>query len=103
MSKPQLNNAIGRLRLVALIEGISFVLLLLVAMPLKYFAGYPAAVKVTGMAHGVLFILFVVALLNAMLAHRWKIPFSLLVFLSSLLPFGPFLIDGRLKALEAKA
>nr|MBJ6878079.1 DUF3817 domain-containing protein [Vibrio cholerae] len=54
-----LSTPIGRLRAIGLIEGISFLLLLFVAMPLKYFAGFATAVKITGMAHGVLFILFI--------------------------------------------
>jgi len=99
----RLNHPIGRLRLVALVEGISFLLLLFIAMPLKYLAGYPAAVKVTGMAHGVLFILFMLALLHTTIAYRWKLTFSLLVFLSSLVPFGTFFMDGRLKALQVRA
>ena len=48
-----LSTPIGRLRAIGLIEGISFLLLLFVAMPLKYFAGFSTAVKITGMAHGV--------------------------------------------------
>lgn len=101
MPKPKFKTPLGRLRLVALAEGISFVTLLTIAMPLKYLAGVPAAVKVTGMAHGVLFVLFVLALLHAILAHRWKVPFGALVFLSSLLPLGAFFMDRRLKKLEA--
>ncbi|MGQ0439259.1 DUF3817 domain-containing protein, partial [Bacillus sp. B-TM1] len=47
-----LSTPIGRLRAIGLVEGISFLLLLFVAMPLKYFAGFATAVKITGMAHG---------------------------------------------------
>jgi|SRR4051794_20582134 integral membrane protein len=88
--------ALERLRWIAKIEGVSFLLLLGIAMPLKYAAGLPIAVKMVGWAHGVLFILFLVSLGSA--RHRAQLPWGLgaLVFIASLLPFGPFLIDGRL-------
>ena len=62
---PIVTAALERLRLVAKIEGVSFLILLGVAMPLKYAAGLPIAVKIVGWAHGVLFILFVLALWGA--------------------------------------
>ena len=88
---------IGRLRIVAFVEGCSYLLLLGVAMPLKYLAGLPLAVKIVGSIHGGLFILFCVALLQAMLAARWSILRASVVFVSSLIPFGTFVIDGQLK------
>ncbi len=88
---------IGRLRVVAFVEGCSYLLLLGVAMPLKYFAGFPVAVKITGALHGALFVLFCAALVQAMAAARWSIVRAGLVFASSLVPFGTFFIDGRLK------
>lgn len=88
------------LRRTALLEGASFLVLLFIAMPLKYLAGQPLAVKITGMAHGVLFLLFCAALLRAHLAGRWPAGRGLVVFLSSLIPFGPFLLDRRMKAWE---
>ena len=92
-----LKTPIGRLRVVAFIEGCSYLLLLGVAMPLKYFADLPLAVKIVGSIHGGLFILFCAALLQAMTVARWSISRAGLVFASSLVPFGTFLIDGRLK------
>jgi integral membrane protein len=91
-----LRNPIGRLRAVALVEGVSFLVLLLVAMPLKYAAGMPAAVKVVGWAHGVLFVLFLVALLQALEA---KLPLSRAfgAFVASVLPFGTFVYDRKLR------
>ena len=55
-------TALRQLRLVALLEGASFLVLLFVAMPLKYLAGMPLAVRIAGSIHGALFIAFVVAL-----------------------------------------
>ena len=92
-----LKTPIGRLRVVAFIEGCSYLLLLGVAMPLKYFAGFPMAVKIVGSIHGGLFILFCAALVNAMIAARWSMLRAGVVFASSLVPCGTFVIDGRLK------
>src|SRR5688572_15896412 len=95
-----MNNVIGRLRLIGMIEGISFILLLGVAMPLKYMAGNPPPVKLLGWAHGVLFMLYLAALLHAAIDRRWSIGKILLGRLASLFPFGPFLLDPRLKKEE---
>ena len=93
-------NPIPFLRRTALVEGVSFLVLLGIAMPLKYFAGLPGAVKVVGWIHGLLFVLFCAALLWTMIAARWPLARGALVFVSALLPFGPFLIDRRMKQYE---
>ncbi|MBK7855681.1 MAG: DUF3817 domain-containing protein [Bacteroidetes bacterium] len=67
------NKPIGRLRLAGFIEGWSYIILLFVAMPLKYFANMPLAVKYVGWIHGLLFIWYVLALLKAMQAQKIKI------------------------------
>lgn len=92
-----LSTSIGRLRVIGLIEGLSYLLLLGVAMPLKYLAGEPLAVRVVGMAHGLLFVLFCFALLAALIEHRWSLLRGAAYFVASLLPFGTFVIDGQLK------
>jgi integral membrane protein len=92
-----LMTPLGRLRVVAFVEGCSYLLLLGVAMPLKYVLGMPLAVKVVGAIHGGLFVLFCGALLQAMIAARWSLLRAGIVFASSLVPFGTFFIDGRLK------
>lgn len=92
-----LRTAIGRLRIVGMVEGLSFLLLLFVAMPLKYIWGRPEAVSVVGMAHGVLFLLYGLALLFAWDAAKWNIRSCAKAFAASLVPFGPFLIDGWLR------
>ena len=84
------------LRTTAQIEAISFLVLLCVAMPLKYLAGMPAAVKFVGWIHGVLFIIFCIALLRTMLIARWRLDRGALVFVAALLPFGPFVVDRRM-------
>lgn len=92
-----MQTPIGRLRVVAFVEGCSYLLLLFVAMPLKYFAGLPLAVRIVGSLHGALFVLFCMALLQAMLATRWSIPRAGVLFASSLVPFGTFFIEAGLK------
>lgn len=97
-----MKNPILFLRRIALIEAISFLVLLGIAMPLKYLAGQPLAVKVVGWAHGVLFVIFGIALLRAMLVARWSIVRAAVVFIAALLPFGPFVIDRRMRDYEAE-
>ncbi|MES2441084.1 MAG: DUF3817 domain-containing protein [Verrucomicrobiota bacterium] len=98
---PNWKNQVGRVRLVGMFEGASFLLLMGVAMPLKYFAGIPEAVKWTGWVHGLLFILYGLAVLTALVAGRISLGKSVLAFAASLVPFGPFLIDGMLAKDEA--
>ncbi|HEX2855548.1 MAG TPA: DUF3817 domain-containing protein [Opitutaceae bacterium] len=92
-----LSTALGRLRLVGFLEGISFLVLVGIAMPLKYFAGQPEAVRVVGMAHGILFLAYLLAIVHAQLEYEgWPFKRSLVLFLASLLPFGPFIADHKL-------
>lgn len=97
-----LSTPIGRLRAVAFLEGCSFLVLLGVAMPLKYFADLPIAVRIVGSLHGGLFVLFCVALALASMAARWPLRRVGIVFASSIVPFGTFAIDSRLKREDEK-
>jgi integral membrane protein len=95
-----MKNSISNLRLIGFIEGVSFLILLLVAMPLKYYLDFPMAVKITGWIHGVLFILYIAAVFLAMKAMQWNW-FSVLVALgASLIPIGTFVLDSSLKKRE---
>ncbi len=78
-------------------EGVSFLLLLFVAMPLKYFMQMPSPVRIVGMAHGVLFIGFAIILLMATIKYKWSIKTALIGFLLSFLPFGTFFLERILK------
>ena len=91
-----IKTSIGRLRVIGFWEGVSFLVLLGIAMPLKYFLGMPEAVRVVGMAHGVLFILYIWAALQAALEHNWSWKRTLLVLIASLLPAGPFVVEAKL-------
>lgn len=85
------------LRWVGLIEGVSFLLLLFVAMPLKYAAGMPEAVSLVGMAHGILFLAYVVMAMHAALNQWISAKMALACVVAAVLPFGPFVVDRRLK------
>ena len=98
-----LKTTLGRLRVIGWWEGVSFLLLLGVAMPLKYFAGWPLGVRVIGMAHGILFLLYVWAAIQAAAEHNWNWRRTAVVLVASLLPAGPFLIDRRFLREEAAA
>lgn len=72
------------------IEGWSYILLMLVAMPLKYWAAWPLGVRIMGMIHGFLFIVFMVAIVQAMRKSGLSFKGAFLAFLLSLIPFGTF-------------
>jgi integral membrane protein len=91
-----LKTSLGRLRVVGWWEGVSFLVLLGVAMPLKYFAGMPLAVRIVGMAHGILFLLYVLAAIQASLDRDWPWKRTALVLLASVLPAGPFVVDAKI-------
>lgn len=95
-----IKNSVKNFRLMGLIEGYSYLILLFIAMPLKYLAGYPIYVKVAGMTHGVLFILFCLLLLKALDDAKWSHKESILFFAASLIPFGTFFTDKNVKAYE---
>jgi integral membrane protein len=83
-------------RTLGFIEAISLLVLLFVAMPLKYLAHLPEAVRIVGSVHGALFVLYVAA--GAMLAERmrWSPRKLALACLVSSIPFGPFIFDKML-------
>lgn len=95
-----MRNSILLLRRAGWAEAVSFILLVGIAMPLKYVWGKPEAVRIFGMLHGILFLLFCAALARAKSAARWPLGRTALVFMAALVPFGPFLIDRRLRAYE---
>jgi integral membrane protein len=91
------NKTINWFRRIAIAEGISFLVLLLIAMPLKYFADLPQAVKIIGWAHGVLFIAFLGLAYEAKTLLDKNFTWLVKAFLASLLPFGTFLLDRELQ------
>ena len=90
-----LKTALGRLRVVAFLEGCSYLLLGL-TMILKYKFSMPQPNYVVGLAHGILFVLYIVLLIQVSFLHRWNILKMFWAFLASLIPFGTFYADKAL-------
>jgi integral membrane protein len=78
-------------------EGISYLLLLGIAVPLKYLAGYPQPVRIIGMAHGVLFVLYILLAFAVMEKYQKSIRWFMLAFILSLIPFGTFYLERTMK------
>lgn len=96
-----MKTPIGRLKVIGAAEGVSYLALLLVAMPLKYFAGFPQAVQVTGAIHGGLFILFILSVLEVTIRRPWwSVKFWFFAALAALLPFGTFVFDAWVTRVE---
>ena len=93
-------SSIKKFRIASFVEGLSYLVLLFIAMPIKYIGGNPIPVKVVGMTHGLLFFLFVYFLFMAASEFKWSKKFSLFAFISSLVPFGMFFLDKYLKKKE---
>ncbi len=98
-----LNTPLGRLRAVGLTEALSFLLLVGVAMPLKYLGDEPRPVQVVGMAHGVLWVLYLGAVANAAVARRGPAPPVAVAQAASVVPPGPFFFDPSLRREEVVA
>ena len=83
-------------RILGYIEALSLLVLLFVAMPLKYLAGLPLAVSVVGMVHGVLFLVYVLAGIMVMDEAGWNYRRLAIAYIIASIPFGPFLFDRYL-------
>ena len=92
MVKNLLKTALGRLRIIAFIEGCSY-LLLGFTMVLKYKFSMPQPNYIVGLAHGILFVLYIVLLIQVSFLYRWSLLKIFLAFLASLIPFGTFYAD----------
>lgn len=88
---------INWLRRIGIAEGISFMVLVLIAMPMKYLMGIPEAVKFVGWAHGVLFMAYIVVVWFAKDAMKWSWFSVLVAWAASLIPIGTFLLDRQWK------
>lgn len=96
-----MNTNLKKFRLIAFIEGISFLVLLFIAMPIKYFIGEPIVVKYVGMSHGVLFLLFLFLLFVTARELKWNFGFISMAFIASLIPFGTFYLEKKLKVIDS--
>ncbi|MGG1617732.1 DUF3817 domain-containing protein [Paenibacillus sp. NRS-1782] len=96
-------NAFKTFGIIGNIEAISYLLLVCIAMPLKYAAGMPQMVRWVGMIHGILFVTYVVAIVAMLILRKLSVLQGLVALIASLLPFGPFIFDRKvLKKAEAR-
>lgn len=92
----KLNFTVRQFKIVAFLEGVSFLALLGIAMPLKYIFGLPATTQIIGMAHGILFIAYVLMVVLIRKQLGWNLKITALALSASVLPFGPFVVDRKL-------
>jgi len=100
MKKEDLIKQLHRFRMVAIAEGISFLILLLIAMPLKYIFDIPQAVKVVGWIHGALFVTFIYFTFEIFTSFKKDILWLGKAFFASVIPLGTFIFDRELKQEE---
>lgn len=91
-----LSTQLGRLRILAFLEGVSFLFMLFVSMPLRYLAGYVALGKVVAIAHGLLFLLYLLWVLQLKIEKDWTWLKMGLAMLAAIVPFGTFWADKKL-------
>ena len=86
---------IKTLRVISYLEGISYILLLFIAVPIKHYANDQSLVKLLGMPHGLLFVAYVILSLVSSKKYRWNSKKTLVVLISSVIPFGTFYVDYK--------
>jgi integral membrane protein len=92
-----MKSPLKMLRLASMAEAVSYLILLGIAMPLKYLLHQPLAVRIFGSLHGLLFVLLCLALLRAMVGSRLSLGRAAAVFAASFVPFVPFWLDRRMR------
>lgn len=91
-----LKTSLGRLRVIGFIEGVSLLVILFITMPLKYFYAMGDPNKVVGMFHGILFFLYIYAVMQTTFELKWKTKTLFLAIVASIIPFGTFWADKKL-------
>ena len=82
-------------RLISFLEGISYLLLLFIAVPIKYFQGDESYVKILGMPHGILFVSYIVLAIMIQNQMKWSLKTLGIIGLASVIPFGTFYVDKK--------
>ena len=82
-------------RVVAFLEGLSYILLLFIATPIKYIYENPAYVKMLGMPHGILFMAYVVLAILIAGELKWNTKTLAIILLAGIIPFGTFYVDNK--------
>ena len=90
-----LNHQVSAFKWISILEGVSFLVLLLIAMPLKYIWELPKMVEIVGMAHGILFVAYILGALWLFKPLGWNFKTLMLVCVSSVLPLGPFYVEKK--------
>ena len=90
-----MNITLKTFRVISLLEALSFVILLLIAMPIKYILGNPELVRVVGMAHGILFVLYILGAFLFKKKLNWSDQILAVVILCSIIPMGPLYVDRK--------
>ena len=88
-------SLLNSFRIVALLEGVSYLLLLFIATPIKYLADNPLFVKLLGMPHGILFLAYIVMAIMLAQQLKWNNKTLLIVLAASVIPFGTFYIEKK--------
>jgi integral membrane protein len=94
---------LGFFRKLSLIEGLSLIVLLFIAMPAKYQFGYFDSIWQVGMTHGILWLAYFVTSLVVSHQQKWSVLFWLIVLFSSVIPFACFVLDRKLKIQDEPA
>lgn len=97
-----MKNSIRNFRIINSIEGYSYLLLLFIAMPMKYMMDIPIATKIVGSIHGALFVLFMLLLVVAWQKAKWSVLESALFFIAALIPFGTFFTKKQIQKYETE-
>ena len=92
-----MKNSLKNFRIMGLVEGGSLLILLFIAMPLKYFVEMPEAVSIVGPIHGALFSVYILFIAYMTFIARWPFRFSIGAFAAAFIPFGNFILDKRLE------
>lgn len=92
-----LNTPIGKFRLMGYLEGLSLLVLLFIAMPLKYLAGFPEVVTFVGTFHGLLFIMYLITIAYVTFKVRWSFIWITSAFAVAFIPFGNLILDAKLR------
>lgn len=90
-----LDHQVKSFKWISILEGTSFLVLLLIAMPLKYIWEAPQMVEVVGMLHGILFVLYILGALWLYKAMQWNVKTLFVICISSVLPLGPFYVEKK--------
>ena len=91
---------INLFRITALLEGVSYILLLFIAVPIKYLFNNPSYVELLGMPHGILFIAYIFFSIAGKFKYKWVFKDFFIISAASLVPFGTFYVDYKYLKLE---